>query len=48
MRQIVVVTKSDKIVCEAKNNAFLFMKQKKGAKESKSPGKYDNPEALCS
>ena len=27
---------------------FYLWSKKKGAKESKSPGKYDNPEALCS
>ena len=30
-------------VCEAKNDAFLIMKQKK---KTKSPGKYENPETI--
>ena len=29
-------------VCEAKNDGFLIMKQRK----SKSPGKYENPETI--
>ena len=31
-------------VCEAKNDSFLIMKQKK--KKTKSPGKYENPETI--
>ena len=43
-------------VCEAKNDAFLIMKQKKKnqafkiinkkKKKTKSPGKYENPETI--